>query len=140
MAVFLVTKSSTMEDITALTMVSRSPLLQVTAPLCWEGLWSVSRAGAGLWTTPPSMGVTSATENQWRRDSVSLLSVWDLLDHRGPLGEMDCLVEMATQALLVFLDSEERLVTPERMVLLEFLEEMERTEFLDPKVRPARMD
>ena len=129
-----------MEDITALTMVSRSPLLQDTAPLCWEGLWSVSRAGAGLWTTPPSMVVTSATENQWRRDSVSLLSVWDPLDHRVPLGGMDCLAEMATQALLVFLDSEERLVTPERMVPPAFLEEMERTEFLDPKVRQERMD
>ena len=86
------------------------------------------------------MGVTSATENQWRRDSVSLLSVWDPLDHRVPLGGMDYLAEMATQALLVFLDSEERLVTPERMGPPAFLEEMERTEFLDPKVRQERMD
>ena len=53
---------------------------------------------------------------------------------------MDCLAEMATQALLVFPDSEEHLVTLERMVPPAFLEEMERTEFLDPKVRQERMD
>ena len=125
--------------ITVLIMVSRSPRLQVTVPLCWEELWSVSRAGAGLWITPPSMEVTSATENQWRRDSVSLPSVSDPRDPQGLREGMDCLVEMATQALLVSLVSGERLDNQERMVAPVFLEEMEMTEYLDPKVRQERM-
>ena len=129
-----------MDLITDPIMVSRWPLLQVMAPLCWEELWSVSRAGAGLWITPPSMEVTSATENQSRRDSVSLLSVSDLLDPQGLPEGMDCQVETATQALLVSLDSEERLEPQERMVAPVFLEEMGRTEYLDLKVRQARMD
>ena len=128
-----------MDLITVLIMVSRSPLLQVMVPLCWEELWSVSRAGAELWTTPPSMEVTSATENQSRRDSVSQLSVSDLRDPQGLREGMDYLVEMETQALLVFLDSEERLDNQERMVAPVFLEEMGRTEYLDPKVRQERM-
>ena len=86
------------------------------------------------------MGVTSATEIQWRRDSVSLLSVWALQDLRVLREGMDCLGEMATRALLGYLASEEHLETQERMVPLVFLEEMETTEFLDPRVRQERTD
>lgn len=139
----MVTRFTTMDIMTpimVLIMVSRSPLLQGMEPLCWDPLWSVSRAGAGSWTTPPSMEVTSATESPSRRGSVSLLSVWALLDLRVLREGMDCLGETATRALLGPLASEEHLETQERMVPLVFLEEMETTESLDPRVRQERTD
>ena len=129
-----------MTPIMGLIMVSRSPLLQGMEPLLWDLLWSVSRAGAGLLITPPLMEVTSATESLSRRDSVSLLSVWALLDLLVLREGMDCLAEMVTRALLEPLASEERLETPERMVPLVFLEEMGRTDFLDPRVLQERTD
>ena len=129
-----------MTPIMGLIMVSRSPLLQGMEPLCWDLLWSVSRAGAGLLITPPSMEVTSAMENLSRRDSVSLLSVWALLDLRVLPEGMDCLAEMVTRALLGPLASEEHPETQERMAPLVFLEEMERTDFLDPKVLQEETD
>ena len=129
-----------MTPIMVLIMVSRSPLLQGMEPLCWDLLWSVSRAGAGSWTTLPLMEVTSVTENLSRRDSVSLPSVWALLDLLVLREGMDCLAEMVIRALLGPLASEELLGTQERMALLVFLEEMERTDFLDPKVLQEKTD
>ena len=85
------------------------------------------------------MEVTSVTERLQRRGSVSLLSAWDLLDLRGLREEMVFQGEMETQALLVSRVSEELLARQERMVALDYLEETERTVFLDLKVHQEKM-